>query len=107
MAVQMEKLEGEIGRRLAPAQAYRLGKRVDVRHTARVGHGDLAVQHQQRQPGQLLEQFAEQRGAVVPLRLMSLRSPPTITTSRCPSCFTSCSQPPPAGGSALGERICR
>ena len=46
MAVEVEKVEGEIGEPLGPALAQRLVQRVDMGDAALVGHDDLAVEHQ-------------------------------------------------------------
>ena len=51
VAVEMEEVEGKIGELLGPAQTQRLAELVDVRHTARVRHRDLAVEHHGGQPG--------------------------------------------------------
>jgi hypothetical protein len=49
------------------ALAHRLGQQVDMRDAALVGHRDLAVEDERRQPGgdQLVERRANERGAVV------------------------------------------
>jgi hypothetical protein len=69
VAVEMEEVEGKIGELLGPAQTQRLAELVDVRHTARVRHRDLAVEHHGGEPGsgERAKLLGEEFGAIVPV----------------------------------------
>jgi hypothetical protein len=51
----VEKVEGEIGELVGPVMTQRFGKPIDMGNALRTGQSDLAVEHQRRQPGELLE----------------------------------------------------
>ena len=54
VAVEVEQVEGEESEPLGPAARDRLAQCVDMGDAALVRHRNLAVEHQRRQPGQLL-----------------------------------------------------
>ena len=66
VAIKVQHVEREVGEPLGTTFRDRLIQRVDVRHAALIGHGDLAVEHHRGQAGigQGTEWFAEQRGVV-------------------------------------------
>lgn len=75
-----------------------------------VRHGDLAAEYHRWRASDvsLFERRTNQWRGSWPLRADE-RKPPAvmIASRRCPSSFTSCSQPSPSHGSAQGETICR
>lgn len=103
MAVEVQKLEGEISQPVVSALAQRFGQQVDMGDAALIGDGDLPPSTSGGSAPSPAKGWRNSGVRSWPLRLTSLRSPPTATR-RCPSCLTSCSQPP-SGGSAEGETI--
>jgi hypothetical protein len=94
VAVQMQQIKGKV-RQLVGAGGDGVVQRIDMRDSAIVGHGDLAIQHHgPAAGGKLAEGRAEQARVIEPWRLSSFTepSPAMIAISRQPSCFDTCSR---------------